>query len=287
MFIFRIGYLGDLITSIDTSQFYNAKLLYTPSYKFFFGLDQKINQNLIYMIKTLSRSYDCEIEIINFKKIIKLKIKEIHFMTQSITIKTHIFRYILNIFGVRVKILNEASQWFYKAIELDKQRLKNYLKKIKKTKEVIITICPDGKEIAKRLSINSVNNIINFISQVFPNNKINLIGIDNHYEKIKNDNLMNLINKTSLEELIDIIKKSNLIITTDTGTLHIAHSFDVPTICFVALRYPIGIWWPFGGKNALISNFLVNCRGECLNCNLKKNICINDKVSFDKFKELF
>lgn len=287
MFVFRLGYLGDLITAIDASKFYRARLLYSPSYKYFFGFEKNINQNLLDMIYTLSKNYNLDIEIVNFKKILSMKVFELYFMPQSITFKTYIFKLIMSLFNIKVLFINESSQWFYKAIELDLMRLKKYLTNLDKSKEIVVTICPDGKEVEKRLSIYSVNTIIDIISDFFPNIKFYITGIDNHYKDLENKNTVNLINKTNLEQLIDIVKNSNFIVTTDTGTLHIAHSFNVPTICFVALRYPIGIWWPFGGKNALISNFLVKCRGKCLNCNLQKNICINDQITLNKFKGLF
>ncbi len=45
------------------------------------------------------------------------------------------------------------------------------------------------------------------------------------------DNYQNLAGKTSVEELIETISKLDLFITNDSGPMHVAAAFSVPTVC--------------------------------------------------------
>ena len=55
--------------------------------------------------------------------------------------------------------------------------------------------------------------------------------IEKLLKKAKIDNYTNLAGKTSIEELITYIASLNLFITNDSGPMHIAAAFSIPTVC--------------------------------------------------------
>jgi len=54
--------------------------------------------------------------------------------------------------------------------------------------------------------------------------------VNNLYNKIQNQNLINLSGKTNIEELISLIKNAKVVITNDTGPMHLAFSLNTKTI---------------------------------------------------------
>jgi len=55
-------------------------------------------------------------------------------------------------------------------------------------------------------------------------------SIEDKLKELKVNNFINLAGKTSVEELINYISKLSLFITNDSGPMHIAASFDIPTV---------------------------------------------------------
>jgi len=79
------------------------------------------------------------------------------------------------------------------------------------------------------------------------NEKIVITGIKKEYElaqKIVNEcgkNVINMCGKTSIEELPYLIKNLKLLITNDTGTMHLAIALKTPTISLFSATDPKGI----------------------------------------------
>ena len=83
--------------------------------------------------------------------------------------------------------------------------------------------------------------------------KIILVGIKSDYElneyiRNKNKNILNFSGKLNLEELFCFIKKTNLVISNDTGTMHISAAQGIKTIGLFGPNTPV-IWAPYGEKN--------------------------------------
>lgn len=76
---------------------------------------------------------------------------------------------------------------------------------------------------------------------------------------IGSEKFLNLVGKTSLREMAIIIKNAKLIISGDSGPMHIAYSMDKDVIALMGPTNPIK-WGPYGEKSKII---LVdhNCRG--------------------------
>ena len=64
--------------------------------------------------------------------------------------------------------------------------------------------------------------------------QIVFVGLDttisSYINKIHNDNFLNLIGKTSLNEAIDIIGQSCCVVSNDSGLMHIAAALNIPVV---------------------------------------------------------
>ena len=60
-----------------------------------------------------------------------------------------------------------------------------------------------------------------------------------------------MCNKTNLKELFNIIQFSDMHITNDNGSMHVASLFEKKTICLFNNHDPEGKWYP-SNKNATI-----------------------------------
>lgn len=91
--------------------------------------------------------------------------------------------------------------------------------------------------------------------------------------KINNTNFINLINKTSIQELCDYISMLDLFITNDSGPMHIAASFNIPIIAMFGPTdsKETSPW----SKNAILLNKNLSC-APCKKreCPLKHHNCM-------------
>lgn len=88
-----------------------------------------------------------------------------------------------------------------------------------------------------------IKNFINLSNKLFQNNDIHIVifGHTSYEQKIVktymkefqnvSDKITNLCAKTTLEELCDAIKKIDILISNDTGTMHLAFASKIPTVC--------------------------------------------------------
>lgn len=93
--------------------------------------------------------------------------------------------------------------------------------------------------------------------------------------KMKSDNFVNLTGKTSLRETAAIIKKSKLLVSPDTGAMHIAKALDIP---LVALFGPVNpAIWGYNDEKSRSIYVQQNCSfcdlPECYK-KINKNICM-------------
>lgn len=103
-----------------------------------------------------------------------------------------------------------------------------------------IIINPNASDlrIERRWGAENVVALINALSRDFPSHKIVLIGSKDESEYVSNiysalnltTNVFNSSGKLSIDELIILISKSDLMITNDTGPMHIAFALNVKTV---------------------------------------------------------
>jgi len=106
--------------------------------------------------------------------------------------------------------------------------------------EPFIVINPNASDlrIERRWAKQQFIQLINLILLHFPAYTIYLTGSSSEQaytkalsDEIQNDKLQNLAGKISIDELIFLISKATLMITNDTGPMHIAFSSKTPSIC--------------------------------------------------------
>ena len=98
--------------------------------------------------------------------------------------------------------------------------------------------------------------------------------IENYLIKNKIFNYQNLAAKTSVEELVSNIKSLNLMITGDSGPMHVAAAFEVPTVSlFGPTKYNETSQWK--NKNSVVVKKNLQCQ-PCMKreCPLKHHNCM-------------
>ena len=144
-------------------------------------------------------------------------------------------------------------------------------KKIKiavRNEQNIILINPFSTKYSRNLPYKIIVNILNKI-QPKENCRLIFIGIGNIENKINdyinqlkkmefikknNIKIENKVNSTTLIQLIDLLNKSKLLISIETGVSHLAYLLDTPTYVYLAnwdwvSRHNI-LWWNTNEKNS-------------------------------------
>jgi heptosyltransferase-2 len=93
---------------------------------------------------------------------------------------------------------------------------------------------------------------------------------------------INLAGRTTIQELIELLRMAKGLITNDTGPMHIGAMVGVPTVALFSLRFSPTHWFPFG--HGVVSVFsLVDCiycyRDSCETLDCMKRIKVGDVVS--------
>jgi heptosyltransferase II len=78
------------------------------------------------------------------------------------------------------------------------------------------------------------------------------------------DSCVNRIGQTTLDQLIDELRKCRLLLTNDTGTMHLASLLDVPTVAIFGSTDP-RLTGPLGDRHIIVRH-----RVECSPCFLRK-----------------
>jgi len=83
-------------------------------------------------------------------------------------------------------------------------------------------------------------------------------------KKITSPNVLNLVDKLSLDQSALVISKASSIVTGDTGTMHIASAFKIPIISVWGNTHPAFGMYPFLPKDkehlSYINQVDINCR---------------------------
>lgn len=156
---------------------------------------------------------------------------------------------------------------------------------IENTKYAVIALATQWE--SKNYPTENWAKIIKYINE--KNLKVIIVGSSNDKKYIKELNkyidknkYVDLIGKTTLKELINIIKNAKLLLSGDTGAMHIADSLNTPLLTFMGPTDP-KVWGPYNQTNNFIS-----VDYECKNCYKNKcplnRICLED-ISFDTIKK--
>lgn len=136
-----------------------------------------------------------------------------------------------------------------------------------------------SKMLAKRWPIENYKELIKKVESVNDDICFVLFGDKNEYEEgeqiklVNPRKIINMSGKTSVIESADFLSKCNLLISNDTGVMHLGASMGVKTIAIFSSREIEGKWYPVGEDNIIFRKNI-----ECNNCMLdvcpKNNLCL-------------
>ncbi len=174
---------------------------------------------------------------------------------------------------------------------------KKFLQNAKKYK-IALCLCGNGRN--RFWSVDKFVELINQIEYIKKEVSFFVIGegvkqleaVKKLITKSKSKNIINIINQTSLLEVIELLKDMDLIISVDTGIIHLASIYNKNMICLYGQSLP-------ERSGTVNSKAICLCTYEkCSPCNdgkiVKDKICnypkclqnITVEVVFDKVKEI-
>jgi len=194
----------------------------------------------------------------------------------------------------RLSGCTEIISSLYK-FEIDENDTKNAQQKLNiNDSNSIIIINPNASDlrIERRWETQNFVDLISKLKTKFPEKTYILIGskseksyVDLIFNSIENkQNLINSAGKISLNELIAIINKADLIITNDTGPMHISFALNKKTIAFFGPTHPN----QYGNENAICfykNVYCSPCVHEFLTPPCKgNNICVKNILVEEVFE---
>ncbi|MEM2954952.1 MAG: glycosyltransferase family 9 protein [Candidatus Nanoarchaeia archaeon] len=97
---------------------------------------------------------------------------------------------------------------------------------------------------------------------------------------------IDMVEKTSLEELIALIRKCDYFIGVDSGPIHIAAALEVPVaVIYTSKRIKPSTWGPWGVRNVVIKK-KIGCPLPCFTHKCPENICSEQILFEDVLKEV-
>lgn len=148
------------------------------------------------------------------------------------------------------------------------------------TKKKFIVISPFSSEKSKQWSVEKWIILINDLKAKFDDHEIVITGTNKffeqglEFEQQCNYALINLVGKQSIYQFAYLLSKATLIITVESGTLHIASAFKIPVFVLYSRQYNFKQFLPIGSKYN-ISVIDVPC-AECI-YGCSNPICMDHK----------
>lgn len=155
-------------------------------------------------------------------------------------------------------------------VEFTKIKVKNF--KIKLPKEYFI-VFPSASTQLKRWPVERYAEIIKKVYNktklpiLFCGTSSDIDSISALKELIKDIPQYDMVNKTTLLEFIEIVKRAKFVITNDTSTYHIAVTNEVPvTIITGGYTYDRYVKYQFKNENKHLKPYIVVNHAKCFNC---------------------
>ena len=149
-----------------------------------------------------------------------------------------------------------------------------------KDKDPIIAICPGSKYPVNRWGVERFAEVASKLSEQF-GVKILLLGgmgetrAGEEILERAGIPLVNLIGKTNYMEAAEIISRSSLLVSNDTGLVHMAAAVGTPVVGIYSSRDYSGAWHPWGDSHTVLRDDSVTCR-FCLKTECETKECINN-----------
>ena len=179
-----------------------------------------------------------------------------------------------------------------KISEKEKHKVEQFLLQNKIKKYLCININSSELALQRRWDPKKFNELSRLISQKFPDYHQLYVGgpndwkyVNSNMKDIGSEKIINIAGKFNLLETTFLFKKSRLLITNDSGPLHLAAAAGCPIITFFGPETP-KLYAPLTHKAKIFYKNLA-C-SPCINIrNAKKTHCTNPKCLDFSVKEVF
>lgn len=128
------------------------------------------------------------------------------------------------------------------------------------TNSKIVVIAPGSKWFTKMWPLEYFNRLMEMLIKT--GIKVVVVGgkEEEKFEIYKDNNVINLIGKTTLLEVYEIVRRSNAIVTNDSSPIHIASATDTfISAIFGATVKELG-FYPWSKNSVIIENNAIDCR---------------------------
>ena len=193
-------------------------------------------------------------------------IESIRFSEDRPLVKVPLNGYRLNL--PKIKPSQESQQRLWSKLKQEDKRINE------KNKIVILNV--EGSQ-PLPLRRWRLENYINLARKLLENSKIFIVVIGTRFQKFLPEDKcsINLMGKTTIRELIDLFNISDLLISHDSGAIHLASLTEINIIALFGPETPL-LYGPLTSKKKILySNFACS---PCISAyNHRKSVCENNK----------
>lgn len=185
-------------------------------------------------------------------------------------------------------VVIEKVEYDFNVSEKQKEKMDNLLEKkwgkIQK-KKLTIVLNPGGKREANRWPTENFGKVGKYLQEKY-NAKIIIIGGREDIARantissfLNKDNLLILVNRLELLEIIELLKKADFLISNDTGAAHMAAAVGLPVVGLYCIRNVFGRWLPYGKQHKILYH-------KFLDCDYRDEQCIKKSVEMIEIDEV-
>jgi len=159
------------------------------------------------------------------------------------------------------KVVTKTAFYYSKE---DKRKIESLLEG--RAKKTLIVINPGTKRPSKmwfkeRFARLAMELVSRFRAEViFTGSKKDCTLVEDIISKTRGENIISLAGKTSIGELGALLDKSDLLISVDSGPVHIAAALDCPTVVLMGAQDK-GHYWRIENENSIIIRKELECAG--------------------------
>lgn len=187
----------------------------------------------------------------------------------------------------------KANNIDYSKIEYDfnipvgiTEKVGKIFEKWKKDKEIIIAICPGGKKASNQWPVDRLKQVTEYLIQRY-DAKLVIVGGKSDLEKAnyitrdldRKEFIMAIGNE--ILETIEIFKNCDLLISSDTGVIHMAAAVGLPVAVIFNIRSPLNTWTPYGQNHKILYHKFIECDYNNEDC-IRKSV---EAVSIEEVKD--
>ena len=138
-----------------------------------------------------------------------------------------------------------------------------------------VVFAPATKQANKQWPVEHFATLINQLLRSYPETEVDLIGGEGDVEIGKrimeltdSARVTNQMGKLTLAESAELIRRARMFVGLDSGPMHIASLYDVPSVAIFPSIVPLHFWRPWGNDSAVVTN-----RTPCACCYVMDGSC--------------